>query len=88
MGVGAAIAGSAVLGAGASLFGSSKASSAASSAAAQQLQMYQTTRGDLFPYSQTGRERATGRAGYRKFRSHGQRSTITYLKPTPSSPAK
>jgi hypothetical protein len=50
MGVGAAIAGSAVLGAGASLYGSSKASSSADKAAALNQQQYQQTRADLQPY--------------------------------------
>lgn len=54
IGAGAAILGSAVIGAGASLYGANKAAGAAKDAAAQQMQMYQTTRGDLLPYNQTG----------------------------------
>jgi hypothetical protein len=55
-----AIAGSAVLGAGASIYGSSKASSAQQDAANQanatQLQMYNQQRADLAPYSAVGTE--------------------------------
>ncbi len=51
---GAAILGSAVIGAGASLYGSSQASGAAKDASGLQLQMYNRTRGDLAPYNATG----------------------------------
>ena len=46
--------GAGVLGAGASLIGSGQSASAARNAANQQLQMYNTTRGDLSPYNQAG----------------------------------
>jgi hypothetical protein len=54
MGIGAAIAGSAALSAGTSLFGSSISSSAAKSAANEQLSMYNQTRSDLLPYNTAG----------------------------------
>jgi len=54
MGVAGAIAGAAVIGAGASLYGGSQASGAAKDASKLQLDMYRQTRGDLAPYSQTG----------------------------------
>lgn len=50
----AATAGAAVLGAGASLYGSSQAAGAAKDASKLNLQMYQQTRGDLAPYNMTG----------------------------------
>lgn len=50
----AAIAGSAVIGAGASLAGSSQAAKSAKDAANLQQQQFQTTRGDLFDYNQAG----------------------------------
>jgi hypothetical protein len=49
-----AIAASAVIGAGTSIFGASKAAGAAKDAAALQEKQYQTTRGDLQPYNQAG----------------------------------
>ena len=52
--VAAAIAGAAVVGAGASLFGSNKAASSAKDASNIQQQQYQTTRADLQPYFQPG----------------------------------
>jgi hypothetical protein len=52
--IAAAVAGSAVIGAGASIYGSSQSAAAAKSAAALQMQQYQTTRGDLAPYNQAG----------------------------------
>ena len=58
--VAAATVGAGVLGAGASLIGSSKASSAANNAAALQQQQYQTTRGDLLPYNTTGQNALSG----------------------------
>ena len=60
MGIGAAVAGSAVLGAGASLYGSSQASGSSKNAAGIQQQQYQTTRGDLQPYFQTGQNALLG----------------------------
>lgn len=61
--VATAVIGSAVIGAGASIYGSSQASraqqNAANKAADTQLRMYETTRGDLAPYRQIG-EQATG----------------------------
>jgi hypothetical protein len=56
-GVGSVISG--VLGAGSSLLGGSEASSAAKSSANEQLQMYNTTRGDLSPYNTIGQTAAT-----------------------------
>jgi hypothetical protein len=53
--VAAALIGSAVVGAGASLYGSSQASKGAGNAANLQQQQFQTTRGDLFDYNQAGR---------------------------------
>ena len=53
--IAAAVAGSAVIGAGTSLLGSSKAAGAAEDAAALQRQQYQQTRGDLQPYFEPGR---------------------------------
>lgn len=50
----AAIAGAGALSAGSSLAGSGKASKSAQNAANTQLQMYNTTRGDLSPYVQAG----------------------------------
>ena len=52
--VAAAIAGSAVIGAGASIYGASQAAGAAKSAANLQQAQYNTTRGDLTPYNQAG----------------------------------
>src|SRR4051812_34530261 len=56
MGVAGAIGASAVIGAGASLYGSSQASGAAKDASKLQLQMYNQTRGDLSPYNATGQQ--------------------------------
>ena len=50
----AAVAGSAVLGAGTSLIGSSTAAKSAKAAQDLQQQQFQTTRGDLFDYNQAG----------------------------------
>ena len=58
--VAAATVGSAVIGAGASMMAGNKAAAAAKDAAAQQMQMYQTTRGDLLPYNQTGQNALGG----------------------------
>jgi hypothetical protein len=52
--VAAAIGGSALLGAGASVFGANKQAKAASQAAGQQMQMYQTAQGNLQPWMLTG----------------------------------
>jgi hypothetical protein len=52
--VAAALIGSAVVGAGASLYGSSQASKGAGNAANLQQQQFQTTRGDLQPYNAAG----------------------------------
>src|SRR4051812_36210244 len=52
----AATAGAAVLGAGASLYGSSQASGAAKDASKLQLDMYNRTRADLAPYAGMGNE--------------------------------
>lgn len=52
--VGGAIAASSVIGAGASLIGSSQSAGAAKDAANLQAQQYQQTRADLLPYNQTG----------------------------------
>ena len=57
----AAIAGSAVIGAGASIYGSSKAAGAADKAAQLQQQQYQQTRSDLQPYFGPG-QAAVGNA--------------------------
>ena len=60
MGVaGAAVAGSALLGAGASIYGSNKAASAADKAADLQRQQYGQTRADLEPYFAPGQEAVT-----------------------------
>jgi hypothetical protein len=53
--IAAAVAGSAVIGAGTSLLGSSTAAGSAEDAAALQRQQYQQTRGDLQPYFEPGR---------------------------------
>ena len=58
--VAAALIGSAVVGAGASLYGSSQASKSAGNAANLQEQQYQTTRGDLLPYNTTGQNALSG----------------------------
>ena len=58
--VAAATVGSAVIGAGASMMAGNKAAAAAKDAAAQQMQMYQTTRGDLLPYNTTGQNALEG----------------------------
>src|SRR3954462_15036111 len=52
-------AGAAVLGAGASLYGSSQAAGAAKDAAGLQSQMYNRTRADLAPYAGMGNEAMT-----------------------------
>ena len=61
--IGTAVIGSAVLGAGASIYGANKASeaqtNAAKTAADTSLSMYNTTRGDLAPYRQIGQTAAT-----------------------------
>ncbi|HEY2417118.1 MAG TPA: hypothetical protein VGH84_04310 [Steroidobacteraceae bacterium] len=59
MGIGAAVAGSAVLSAGTSLLGSSQASSASTKAANEQLSMYNQTRSDLSPYNTAGQSATT-----------------------------
>jgi hypothetical protein len=56
MGVAGAIAASAVVGAGASIYGSTQAANAAKSAANQQQAQYQQTRADLQPYFQPGQD--------------------------------
>jgi hypothetical protein len=56
----AAVAGSAVLGAGTSLIGSSQAAKSAKAAQDLQQQQFQTTRGDLFDYNQTGQNALLG----------------------------
>ena len=54
--IAAAIVGSAVVGAGASVYGASKQAKAAGKAADTQLHMYETTRGDLMPYNLGGQQ--------------------------------
>ncbi len=58
--VATAVIGSAVIGAGASIYGANKAADAqtqaADNAANTQLDMYNTTRGDLLPYNQAGQQ--------------------------------
>jgi hypothetical protein len=56
----AAIGGSALIGAGASIYGSQTAAGAAKDAAGLQQQQYQTTRGDLQPYFQPGYNALSG----------------------------
>ena len=60
MGIAGALAGSAVIGAGASLLGSKQASSSADKAAQLQQQQYATTRADLQPYNQAGQSALSG----------------------------
>lgn len=54
MPIGAAIGGSAIIGAGANLMAANKQAEATDKASAQQMQMYQTTRADLSPYRDAG----------------------------------
>jgi hypothetical protein len=60
MGIAGATIAAGVIGAGASLYGSSKAAGAAKDAAGQQMQMYERTRGDLLPYNTTGQNALEG----------------------------
>lgn len=56
MGIAAAVAGAGVLGAGASLYGSSQQADAAKAGINEQQQMFQILQGNLAPYMQTGQQ--------------------------------